>query len=94
MGLPPEHPTVQRGLIFALLPCLAIMIVPKDVSAKLLPAIAPDSDGLADELMCYVMAGLDAMASAQRSVKKEERTAKNQARPERPPAPAARREKA
>jgi len=94
MGLPPEHPTVQRGLIFALLPCLAIMIVPKDVPAKLLPAIARDSDGLADELMCYVMAGLDAMASAQRPGKKEEKTATKQACPERPPAPAARREKA
>jgi hypothetical protein len=94
MGLPPEHPTVQRGLIFALLPCLAIMMVPKDVPAKLLPAIEPDSDGLADELMRFVMAGLDAMASAQRPGKKEEKTATKQVRPERPPAPTARREKA
>jgi AcrR family transcriptional regulator len=85
MGLPPEHPTVQRGLIFALLPCLAIMVVPKEVPAKLLPAIARESDGLAEELMCYVMAGLDAMARAQQ---------KNTGRRERPPARATTREKA
>ncbi|HEY2256622.1 MAG TPA: CerR family C-terminal domain-containing protein [Variovorax sp.] len=62
MGLPPEHPSVQRGVVFALLPCLAIMVMPKEVPAKLLPALANDSEGLAEELMRYVMAGLDAMA--------------------------------
>jgi len=70
MGLPPEHPSVQRGLVFALLPCLVIMVVPKEIPARLLPAIARDSEGLADELMCYVMAGLEAMARAQRPAKR------------------------
>lgn len=91
MGLPPEHPTVQRGLVFALLPCLAIMVVPREVPAKLLPAIARDSVGLADELMCYVMAGLDAMARAQRPKGKTQKTEKKLVRP---PAREARREKA
>jgi TetR/AcrR family transcriptional regulator, regulator of cefoperazone and chloramphenicol sensitivity len=95
MGLPPEHPTVQRGLIFALLPCLAIMVVPKEVPAKLLPAIARESDGLAEELMCYVMAGLDAMARAQQTGKTtQEKAEKNPGRQQRPPARAAKREKA
>jgi len=84
MGLPPEHPSAQRGVVFALLPCLAIMIIPKEIPAKLLPAIGKDSEGLAEELMCYVMAGLAAMAGAQKAA----------AKPSRPPARAARREKA
>jgi len=64
MGLPPEHPSVQRGMVFALLPCLALAVMPKEVPARLLPALATDTAGLAAELMCYVTAGLDAMARA------------------------------
>src|SRR5918993_145207 len=51
MRLPPNHPSVQRGLVFSLLPCLAIVVMPKEVPARLLPALARDSGGLADELM-------------------------------------------
>lgn len=83
MGLPPEHPSAQRGVVFALLPCLAIMVIPKEIPAKLLPALK-ETDALAEELMCYVMAGLAAMASAQKAA----------ANPSRSPARPARREKA
>lgn len=64
MGLPSNHPSVQRGLVFSLLPCLAIVLMPKEVPARLLPALARDSAGLADELLRYALAGLEALALA------------------------------
>lgn len=94
MALPPEHPTVQRGLVFALLPCLMIMVVPREVPAKLLPAIARDSEGLPEELMCYVMAGLDALAGAQLSQPRTKGKTKAKEEAVSPPVRAARREKA
>jgi AcrR family transcriptional regulator len=66
LGLPPEHPAVQRGLMFALLPCLVILVAPKEVPARVLPAVAKESGGLADDFIRYAMAGLEAMAAAHR----------------------------
>jgi AcrR family transcriptional regulator len=94
LGLPPDHPAVQRGLVFSVLPCIVLLVAPREVSAKLLPAIAKDSAGLEEELMRYVMAGLDAIARAHRPktpVKAAKVKAKAQARP---PARAATRGKA
>ena len=66
LGLPPEHPVVQRGLMFALLPCLVILVAPKEVPARVLPAVARESGGLADDFIRYAMAGLEALAAAHR----------------------------
>ncbi|MDQ0586792.1 TetR/AcrR family transcriptional regulator [Variovorax paradoxus] len=61
MGLPDDHPSVQRALLFAVLPCIVMTVAPKDLASKVLPALK-DADGLADDLMRYVFAGLDAIA--------------------------------
>lgn len=66
LGLPPEHPATQRGLMFAVLPCLVMLVAPKEVPARLLPALA-QGEGLADEFIRYALAGLDAMAKAHRA---------------------------
>jgi AcrR family transcriptional regulator len=65
MGLPPEHPSVQRGMVFTILPCMYTMIMPKQVPVQLLPAMAKGNDRFEEELIRYVMAGLDALARAQ-----------------------------
>lgn len=88
MGLPPAHPAVQRGLVFSLTPCLAIMVIPKEIPAKLLPALGRDSDGLAQALMRYVTAGLDALAT-----EAKQPSPKKPAPRRRPPARAATRER-
>lgn len=94
LGLAPDHPAVQRGLVFSVLPCIVLLVAPREVSAKLLPAIAKDSEGLEEELMRYVMAGLDAIASAHRP-KTQAKTATAKAKaPARLPARAATRGKA
>lgn len=61
MDLPEDHPSVQRGLLFAVLPCIVMTVAPKDLASKVLPALK-DAEGLADDLMRYVFAGLDAIA--------------------------------
>lgn len=66
MQLPPEHASVQRGVVFAILPSLTLMIVPKQAPAKLLPAVAEGGAALAEDMVRYVMAGLTAMAEAAR----------------------------
>jgi hypothetical protein len=61
MGLPGDHPSVQRSLLLTVLPCLVMTVAPKDLSSKVLPALK-DTQALADDLMRYVLAGLDAVA--------------------------------
>ena len=61
MGLADDHPSVQRALLFTVLPCIVMMVAPKDLGNKVLPAVK-DTQALADDLMRYVFAGLDAVA--------------------------------
>lgn len=61
MGLPDDHPSVQRAMLFAVLPCIVMTVAPKNLRNEVLPALK-NSEGLADDLMRYVFAGLDAIA--------------------------------
>jgi hypothetical protein len=61
MGLPDDHPSVQRSLLLTVLPCLVMTVAPKDLSSKVLPALK-DTQALAEEVVRYVLAGLDAVA--------------------------------
>ena len=62
MGLPDDHPSVQRALLFTVLPCIVMTVAPKDLRNEVLPALK-NAEGLADDLMRYVFAGLDALAA-------------------------------
>src|SRR6266702_2061415 len=66
LGSNPLAPVVQRALMFTILPCIAMMIAPKQMKAALLPAGAKDTKALEKDLVCFVMAGLDAIAAAHR----------------------------
>jgi len=66
-GLPPAHPAVQRAVMLTVLPCMAVMVAPKEVPARLLPAAAKDAQALGADFVRYVMAGLEALAQAQRA---------------------------
>jgi len=61
MGLPDDHPSVQRAMLFVVLPCIVMTVAPKDLRNEVLPALK-NAEGLADDLMRYVFAGLDAVA--------------------------------
>ena len=62
MGLPPDHPLVQRGMLFSMLPSFVLLLAPREVVGKLFPdpsTAAPAS--LADDLTRFVLAGLEGM---------------------------------
>nr|WP_246217195.1 CerR family C-terminal domain-containing protein [Paraburkholderia panacisoli] len=67
LQLDPRDPAVQRAVMFTVLPCVALMIAPKQVQNALLPAVAKDRNALADDFVRFVIAGLDAIAAAHRS---------------------------
>ena len=62
VGLPPDHPVVQRALAFAVLPCAVLVLLPKHLRGRVLPALDADPAALFDDLMRYVLAGLAALA--------------------------------
>lgn len=67
LGLSPKAPAVQRAVMFAVLPCVAMMVAPKQMQASLLPAVVKDKDALAEDFVRFVTAGLDALALSYRS---------------------------
>jgi AcrR family transcriptional regulator len=71
LGLPPEHPAVQRGVMFTVLPCIAMMVAPKEMPARLLPAAAKDGDALTGDFVGFVMAGLEALAQSYRPARQQ-----------------------
>ena len=69
LQLDPHEPAVQRALMFSVLPCIALMIAPRQVQAALLPAVGKDKNALVEDFTRFVMAGLDAPAAAHRALK-------------------------
>jgi AcrR family transcriptional regulator len=67
LELPGDHPAVQRALVFSVLPCIVMLVAPKEIPRKVLPAMAKDSEGMFEDLMRYVFAGLDALRKAHRA---------------------------
>ncbi|SFM62689.1 CerR family C-terminal domain-containing protein [Variovorax sp. OV329] len=67
LGLPDTHPAVQRGVAFVVLPAIMMLVAPRESLLRVLPALAQDPQGLQEDLIRYVMAGLDALAAAHRS---------------------------
>ncbi|MEJ8846106.1 TetR/AcrR family transcriptional regulator [Variovorax rhizosphaerae] len=64
LQLPPGHPAVQRAAVMAVLPGLVMLIAPRQIIGKVLPAVTSDPQALVDDLCRYVLAGLDAIALA------------------------------
>ena len=71
LGLPPEHPAVQRGVMFTVLPCIAMMVAPKEMPARLLPGATKDGEALGADFVGFVMAGLEALAQAHRPARQK-----------------------
>ena len=59
----PSDPVVQRGVMFAILPCLAMVIVPRQIAGLVLPDAQRDPVALAAGLVDFTLAGLDALAA-------------------------------
>ena len=70
LGLPLEDPAVQRAAVMSILPGVMLLIAPRQIIGKVLPAVTSDPQALVNDLCRYVLAGLDAMAQAHAPVKK------------------------
>jgi AcrR family transcriptional regulator len=64
LGLPAEHPAVQRSLALVAMPCIMMSIAPRDLLRQVIPAAFDDEQGLLDDMTRYAMAGLAAVAGA------------------------------
>lgn len=64
LALPRSHPAVQRGVLFTVMPCIALMIAPKNMPASLTPAAFGDTDAFVSAFTDYTLAGLDHLAKA------------------------------
>lgn len=66
VGLPVGHPAVLRGTMFSVLPCIAMMLAPRQITGKLLHEAVRDPLPLAADFSDFALAGLDAIAAAHR----------------------------
>lgn len=62
LDLPPDHPTVQRGVMLTILPCLVAMLAPKTTLKSMLPAALGNEREFIGDFVTYALSGLDAIA--------------------------------
>jgi AcrR family transcriptional regulator len=67
MQLPPGNPAVQRGVMFTILPCIAMMVAPRQIAGVLLPDAARDPAALVADFVDFTLAGLDALTAGHRA---------------------------
>jgi AcrR family transcriptional regulator len=67
VGLPPTHPAMQRSLFFTMAPCLAMLLAPAELRTSVLPGLGGEPAQLADDLLRYALAGMDALAAQYRA---------------------------
>jgi AcrR family transcriptional regulator len=68
LGVADDHPAAQRALAFVVLPCVMLVIAPRDVLRHALPALASDAEALVDDMTSYALAGLKALGRQHREV--------------------------
>lgn len=67
LGVSDGDPVVQRALAMVVMPCVMLVVAPRDVLHQVLPAVAADPHTLVDDMACYALAGLEAIAARQRT---------------------------
>jgi AcrR family transcriptional regulator len=67
LRLPPDNPGLQRSLFFMISPCLALLMAPRGIRENVFPALGGDPAGLADDMLDYALAGLDAIGAKYRA---------------------------
>ena len=80
MHLPADDPLVQRGVMFTILPCIAMLIAPRQIAGILLPGAVRDPSALAAAFVDFTLAGLDALVASHRSLPVAPRRRRNRIR--------------
>jgi AcrR family transcriptional regulator len=63
-----EDPLVHRAMAFVILPCIMLVIAPREMLRKALPTLDAHSDSLLDDMVGYAVAGLAALAQRNRAL--------------------------
>jgi len=66
LELPQDHPGVQRALALVVLPCVMLVIAPREVLRQVLPTLAAPPDELVRDMTDYALAGLASIARRHR----------------------------
>ena len=64
MGLEPTHPAVQRALCLSVLPCVLMMVAPRESLRSVLPHALSEPEQMQKDFLAYAEAGLAALAGA------------------------------
>ena len=62
LGVPLEHPLVQRSLALVVLPCVMLVVAPRPLLRQALPALLSEPAALAEDMGNYALAGLSSLA--------------------------------
>jgi AcrR family transcriptional regulator len=60
-GLPAGSATLQRCVFFSIVPCMLMAVAPPAFKSNLVPLVEKDANALADDLLRFVLGGLEAM---------------------------------
>ena len=66
MDLPADHPAVSRCVISIMGPFLMLLITDRALQRQVAPKLDDDSEALADHMVTYALAGIDAVAKRSR----------------------------
>jgi hypothetical protein len=67
MRRPASDPVVQRGVMFAILPCIAMVVAPRQITGMLMPDAQRDPAALVSGYVDFTLAGLDALSATPRA---------------------------
>ena len=67
LGVPARNPVVQRSVAFVVMPCIMMVIAPREIVKEILPSLASNKQALADDMMDYSLAGLKALGKKYRA---------------------------
>lgn len=65
LDVPPQHPAVPRALAFVMTQAMGLLLVPKDIGLPF--SLQRDAAALQQDLLSYVLAGLDALRKQYRT---------------------------
>ena len=61
LGVPQDHPAVQRAMLSAVLHCVVLLVAPRALRRDVLPALAAAPEDVVGDLVAFAMAGLSAL---------------------------------
>jgi len=61
LGLPPDHPAVQRAVFFAIVPAILMLVAPKPMRQRVLPTLDKEPQAAVEDYLRYALAGLEAL---------------------------------